>query len=168
MPTINEHWHFKKLSAAQFTAPENSIGNNAVNAGDPLDADKVQHNRSLNVELAEGAAAIVAINKLLFVARSDCTILEFTGTIVVQATGGDRTVSIDLQKSTGGGAFATICTTPVQITNATTILVPVAAVLASATLVAGDLLRAVVTVAGAAGNQAKGLLINLSIDEDYA
>lgn len=81
------------------------------------------------------------------------------------ATGGDRTVNVDLQKSTGGGAFATILSATIQFTSADTIRTVKAGSLSSTSLVAGDLLQIVVTVAGAAGNQAQGLTVMVDIQE---
>lgn len=80
-----------------------------------------------------------------------------TGTVASSTT---CTVSVDLQRSTAGGAFATVMTTPVQLVNAT-IRVPVAGVISNTTVAAGDVWKIVVTAAGSTTNQAKGLLYNV-------
>ena len=86
----------------------------------------------------------------------------------VQATGVDRTVNVDLQKSTSGGAFASITTTDIEIDDSTTIRTAVASTLSNTSLSDGDILRAVVTVAGSADAQATGLMITLTLREDPA
>lgn len=138
----------------------------APNAG--IQASKGERQRSATVELfAEGATITALASKILATIRgAQGTLLAFEAVIFTQATGADRTVSVNLHKSTGAGAFATICTTPCQITNSTAIRTMVPAVLSDTSLVDGDILRAVVTVAGSAGAQALGLAVTLHFRED--
>lgn len=82
------------------------------------------------------------------------------------ATGADRTVTIDLQKSSGGGAFATILSGTIGFTNGSTALIASNATISSGALAAGDVLKTTVVVAGSAGAQALGLLIDLRVGED--
>jgi hypothetical protein len=128
-------------------------------------ARKTIARRSLDVELFGPTTTIAALTKLLHIARAAGTIVAVEAIITVQATGADRTVTVDLQKSTGGGAFATILSTTVNIDNTTVVRTAVLAVVSNTDLVDGDILQAVVTVAGSAGNQAQGLLLTVTFDE---
>jgi hypothetical protein len=74
-------------------------------------------------------------------------------------------VSIDLQRSTLGGAYATVLSTPIVISASSTNRVAIAAAIASPDLVTGDMLRYVVTISGS-GTQAVGLLVSSHIVED--
>lgn len=143
-----------------------ALGNNDIVASAGLAANKLVHQKTAAVELAEAATAVVAIDKLLLIASASGTLQAFEAAIVVQATGADRTVTVDLHRSTAGGAFATVLSTTVDITNSTTILVPVAGVISTTTVADGDIYKIVCTVAGSAGAQAKGLIAHLVYDEN--
>ena len=142
-----------------------ALTNNGIAAGAAVAANKIVHQKTVSVELAEAATAIAAINKLICTTNSTGTLRAIEGTIVVQATGADRTVTVDLHRSTGGGAFATALSTTVNITNSTTILVPTAGVISTSTVAGGDVYKLVCTVAGSASAQAKGLVVTLIYDE---
>jgi hypothetical protein len=77
------------------------------------------------------------------------------------ATGGDRTVTIDVQRSTGGGAFSSILGSTIVFTSASALLLDTIATISQPTLAAGDVLLASVAVAGAAGAQAQGLAVSI-------
>jgi hypothetical protein len=53
----------------------------------------------------------------------------------------------------------------IDLTSGSTLRTAVAAALSSSALVAGDILRAVVTVSGGAGTQADGLIFDLTVAE---
>lgn len=151
--------------------PAGSIGNDAISSAtsDMIAADKVIHQFPLNAELAESSTAVANITKLIHTVNgATATIVGIEATVVTVATGADRTISVDLKKSTAGGAFATVLSATCDFTDASTALTPVAGTVSSASLVQSDLLELVVTVAGAAGNQAKGLLVTVFLREDPA
>jgi hypothetical protein len=81
------------------------------------------------------------------------------------ATGGDRTVNVDIQRSTGGGAFATVLTATIQFTNADTLRTVKSTTFSATGLVVGDILRIIITVAGAAGAQAQGIVVEYGVQE---
>lgn len=125
---------------------------------------------SFDYSQGNGAAVAAETGKTLHIVRGATgTIKAFqaaiTGTI---ATGGDRTVTIDLKKSTGGGAFASVLSATIVFNSSSTLLTVTAATISSAGLVAGDILEVTVAVAGVAGNQALGLAVTLTIDEAVA
>ena len=155
------------MTVADITFTGGGIRDTDVATGAGIQATKLEHQQSMDAELFDESTTVAALaSRLLHISYAAGTIVAFEGIITTQATGADRTVNVDLQKSTGGGAFASITTTDIEIDNTTTIRVPVAAVLSSTGLVDGDILRAVVSVAGSADAQAIGLLVTLTIRED--
>lgn len=157
-----------RLTALYFTPPAQSIGSSAVNTGDPLPVVGLVHRHEYVVELAEEATAIVAINKWLAALKFAGTIVAIEAFIAVAATDVSRAVTVDLHKSTGAAAFATILSATIGFTNVSAVRTAVAGTVSSAALVAGDILKAVVTVAGGGGVQAKGLTIRLIVNENPA
>ena len=154
------------LSAKTMTLADSCVTNAKVAAAAAIDASKVIHQYTIDCELFGPATTITALTKLLHIVRGATgTVVAFEGITITPATGADRTVTIDLQKSTGAGAFATILTATIGFTDDTVARTATAATLDTASLVDGDILQAVVTVAGSAGNQALGLLLTLTLQE---
>lgn len=151
------------MPVATITFP--ALGNDDLVAAAGVQANKLVHQKTVAVELAEAATVVAAIDKLICTTNASGKLQSFEGTIVVQATDVSRTVTVDLHRSTGGGAFATVLSTTVDITDSTTILVPKVAVFSSTTVADGDVFKAVCTVAGGSGTQAKGLVVTLIYDE---
>lgn len=74
------------------------------------------------------------------------------------------TASVNLKKSTGGGAFATVLSATVDITSATATLTAVAGIISAAPYVAGDVFELVVTVSGSPDG--KGLTAVVVMEEN--
>lgn len=158
------------MAQATIDIPSGSITNTMIGGSNPIDASKVTASRAADVELFGPSTTVTALSKDIHIVRGATGVLmgfeaAICGTI---ATGGDRTVTVDLHKSTGAGAFATVLSSTIGFTNASVLRTAVAAVLSSTALVDGDILRIIVTVAGAAGNQAIGLVATLTYYETYA
>ena len=116
---------------------------------DVMPASKNTSRVSLNVELAESSTNIAAITTLLHLFRMSATLSDVEACVVGAATG-DRTVTVDIEKSTGAGPFATIMSTTIDISSSTAALT---AVFSDSTILDGDILRAVVTIGGATGTE---------------
>ena len=71
---------------------------------------------------------------------------------------GNNTVTIDLKKSTAGGAFASVLSSTLVLNSSNTLYIPVAATFTTTTFAVGDLFKLTVAVAGS-GTQATGLVI---------
>jgi hypothetical protein len=148
----------------------NCVNDANVGVNAAIDADKLQHRHPLSVELFPAATAITAGGKLLHISAVTGAVVALQAVAITAATGVDRTVVIDLQKSTGGAAFATVLTTTITLNASSVARVAQAAVVDATkiSLAVGDLLQLVWTVAGSAGDQAKGLLVTAIIDENAA
>ncbi len=91
--------------------------------------------------------------------------LEFDVALTTPPTGAMQ-FTVDLQRSTAGGAFASILTGPVTITSANTARQTVQAALAATAYLAGDQFQVVVTPSGGSGTQAQGLAASLWVREN--
>jgi hypothetical protein len=111
-------------------------------------------------------AVVAATQDIHIVDGASGAVLKLQGAITgTIATGSDRTVNVDLQKSTGGGAFSSVLTGTLLFNSSSTLYQVLSASIATAGLVAGDILRVIVAVAGSAGNQALGLVVEACIQE---
>lgn len=149
--------------------PAGTIRNADVSASAAIAATKLEHQFGVSSELFGPAVTVAALTQLLHIVRGATgTVVGFEAVISVIASDVSRTITVDLQKSTAGGAFATICSATVDFTTSTPVRVPVAATFSSTSLVDGDILQAVVTVAGGSGTQATGLHCTLMLRETAA
>lgn len=136
-----------------------------ISASAAIKSGKVQH----VVHIPYGQTGTVVANTVYLgiINKANARVLDFEASITEAiATGADRTVTLDLQKSTGAGAFATILSSALAFNNGDTLRAVKTAAISSADLVDGDQLRFTVTVAGAAGAQAQGLNVALHLRED--
>jgi len=149
-----------RLSCGSFTPPSAAISNSHVASDAAIDASKLLHMVNVCTELYPRGTTVIALT------GQDCYIAKGAGTIVAVrasvngtiATGGDRTVNVDLQRSTAGGAFATVLSGTCLLNSSSTLRVLSTGTISSAAYVAGDIFQWVVTVAGSASAQAVGLV----------
>jgi len=82
-------------------------------------------------------------------------------------TGGDKKLTIDVQKATAGGAWATILSATFDIDNAEADRVATAGTLDAAKddYVAGDIFQVVVTISGSTGAHGQGLNVTVFFQE---
>lgn len=156
-----------------FSPPAGSIQDNAVKAGatgNYIQATKTQHQApgviGGSVQLFGPTTAVVAVTQTLGMAKGAGTLGNLDAWTEVIATGADRTITVDLQKSTGAGAYATVLSATAGFTNVSPVRTAVAGTFSSTAYVAGDIFRLVVTVAGAAGAQATGLTVRIVTREE--
>ncbi len=145
----------------------NNILDANIGASANIDGRKVQPTHQIPYSQT---GTVAADKQYVFHCRAATgTLLQVTASITETiATGADRTVDVDVQKSTGGGAFATVLSATIHFTNASTLYATSTATISDSTLITDDWLRVVITVAGAAGNQALGLAVSLHIREAAA
>lgn len=118
-------------------------------------------------ELFDPATSVTATTKMIMRAVQAGSLLSVGAIVYTVATGADRTVTIDLHKATAGGvSFATVLSATFGFTNGSVVNTIVAGTVSTTPYAAGDLFKIIVTVAGAAGNQALGLGIILQVNEN--
>lgn len=160
--------------AGSLTIPNNSVGNAQIPAAAGIAASKVanfpvQKDYSQSPGAAGSGTSIAADTKDIHVAGPNATgtagVIDgvqfaITGALPVAPS----SVTIDVKKSTGGGAFASILASTVTLDQTATLNVGVAGSLSATTYTAGDVFRVIVTLTGG-GTQGQGLLVGLRLRE---
>jgi hypothetical protein len=150
----------------EMTPQGGGFRNDSIAPGAGIDATKLIHQQVISERIVESTTTITASTKPIHIVNAETAeIVDFDAAIFVIASDASRTVSVDLQKSTAGGAFATIMTTPIEFNTTTAVRTAFSGVISDIDLLEGDILQVVTTVAGGIGNQAQGLLVTLTIRE---
>ncbi len=150
------------LSCKTFTPPASSITDAAIIQTALIQATKLVMQGvgpGEGLELFGPTTTVAALTKTLWMAHAPGTLVGFGAWTEVIASGADRTITVDLQKSTAAGAYATVLSATVGFTNVSAVRTLVTGTILTAPYIAGDIFRAVISVAGAAGAQATGLSI---------
>lgn len=154
-----------RVSAHSMTLPLGTVVDGSVASAGNLAASKLEHRHALSYAQVPGTA-VLAETRDLHIVRGvtdafDSFEAAVTGAI---ATGGDRTVTVDLHKGNAGAAFATVLAAALSFSSADALRTPKTASI-TGTVADGDILRVVVAVAGAAGAQAQGLVVTVNVRE---
>lgn len=154
------------LTAETMSIPSSSIRNAQVSIDAAIQAEKLEHVKTIRY-VQDSGADVVSKTSLLYVCRSvnGATVRDFAVTVSTAPTGGDKKFTVDLQKSTGGGAFASILSAVADISSSDSNRSTEVPTLSSTALVQGDILQVVVTASGSTGSQAQGAMALLSVDE---
>jgi len=165
---INNDLHVNgTLSSKSLNPPAGSIGDAAVKAPAGIAATKLEHQFDLGLAQPPGSDVVAETRDLRVVHGGTGEVVAVKAALTgAVATGADRTVSIDLQKGNVAAGFVSILTAPVSFTNTDVLRAVKQATVTNPDVVVGDILRLVVTVAGVAGNQAKGLVVSVTLRED--
>jgi len=130
-----------------------------------------KHEHRYQVRSVQGSTgAVVAKTEMLYYAYRPQTVIYATATVDTIADSTGRTVTIDIQKSVAGSTYSTILSASLVFnsTNSTARTPRAFSLSGTPTMLQGDVLRTVVSVAGSTGVQAKGLLVALNAVEDPA
>jgi hypothetical protein len=146
------------LQAKTLVPSAGCVSNQHVAAGAGIDASKLRHKHRKS-RGQNGAASAETVGAHVVVGANATVVAFKVGSIGVCT--GNATITVDLKK-----AGASILTAAVTLNSSNTARVAVAAVIASAALVAGDFLEVVVTVNAGTGALGTGLFWELEIDED--
>lgn len=146
--------------------PDATVDDDAIESGANIAYSKTQ---TLFPLRHTQTGTVVAASEIVHVAHGDGALLSVEAVVSTVATGADRTVTVDVQKSTAGGAFATLLTTTIVLDDDSVVRVPEAGVVSGTpTFIDGDILSIIVTVAGSAGAQAAGLCVTAMVYEKSA
>lgn len=149
------------FTCESFNCPDGALDNAAIVAGAAIDASKVNH-RIHKTHVTAPGTAVTAATSLVHVATVAGVLTSVKAVCVVAPTTTD-TVTIDVKKSTAGGAFATVLSGTIVLDNANTNLVVENGSIASDDYVANDIFEVVVTVSG---TSAQGLIVSLCFEEN--
>lgn len=154
------------FTARSMTLPTACVGDGQVQTGADVAAEKLIHIHAIPYNAQVPGSAIVAATVDLHIAKAAGNLMSLEAAITgAIATGADRTVTIDLHKSTGAGVFATVLSATIVFTNVSVIRTRSTATISSAAFIDADIFRLIVTVAGAAGAQAQGLIVTLRFNQ---
>jgi hypothetical protein len=136
-----------------------------VNLGAAIQAAKVIHRLVAHYAQDPGSNVAAETKDLHIVNGTTGTVINLWAALTGILAAGAYACAVDLQKSTGGGAFASILSAPLALNSTNTIRVATAATITTAGLVKGDILRIVVTISGGSGTQPQGLAVTIDIEE---
>ena len=155
------------LALQAISLPAGTVKNAGVASDAAIEASKLEHQFSLDFAQVPGTAVVAETRDLHIVQGTTGETLAVEAAITgVIATGADRTVTIDVHRSTAAGAFGSILTAAITLNDGSTLRQKVAATIQTSALVAGDILRVIIAVAGSAGAQAQGLVVTTTVRED--
>ncbi|SRR6266516_181430 len=120
-----------------------------------------------HVKTYQQSGTAVSATAALHECRGTAGIIKSLRAGSIVACIGAATITIDLQKSSGGGAFATVLSAVITLNSASPPRVSVAGAISSSALAQGDVLQIVITATAGGGTLGTGLWVDLRVDEDY-
>jgi hypothetical protein len=151
----------------RFDIPAGTITNSDLSASAAVAASKVVHQISAVSQFATGTT-VAAKTEVVHVARAAGTIGALKVFATVAPTGGTLAYTVDLQKSTGGGAFASVLSAAYTVDATKTDRTAYSGTLSTTTYAAGDALAIVWAVSGATGTQGIGACATVFLEEPTA
>lgn len=163
MPRSDENWDVAGLSTDSLTVRAGRLGPDWFDTtSGKMKAVYVVHEFPITY-IQNNGADVASATSLLFYADKPGQILVGNVWITTAPTGGDKAFTVDIQKSTGGAAFATILNSTVTVDNTDTNRTTDVMSLAGTSFVAGDAFQVVVATSGTTGSQGQGLLVQLLV-----
>jgi hypothetical protein len=136
------------------------LGNANFGTADPVLPSKFHPTRGHTVS-REGTLANGTTKHYFGPMRKAGVLQSLEASITETILTGDRTVSITLNKSTGGAAFASVLSGTFQFANGDSLLVKKAATLSDSAFIAGDVYELAITTAGSTGTQPAGISVEV-------
>lgn len=146
--------------------PDATIKKEHVEASAGIEATKLQQQYRLGYAQAEGSDVVSETKPIDICLAGNVAIVAVEVCPITAPTGGDKQYTVDVEKSTGGGAFATVLSSVVTVSSSSTDRTVQAGTVSVTTAAQGDLFRVVVTASGSTGSQGQGLIVTLTIRED--
>lgn len=153
------------MTIASIEFSGGGLGNNDIKTGAGIAATKTVARRTISASIAGTTAAAVAGETLLHIGRAQGSWNSMEAIAITKPTS-NRTLTIDLQKATTGSTFATVLSNTIALSTSTTNKAVNSAVFSNTNMADGDIWRAVWTVGGTSGVNAKGVLLTLCFDEN--
>lgn len=158
-----------QLSATTMVIADSSVTNAKVSSAvaDRIAAAKLISRQKIRYSQVNGTD-VVAASIPVDILYGDATIVAVEVMPVTAPTGGDKAFTVDVQKSTGAGAYATVLSSVVTVNSSSTDRTLQAATLSVTATVDGDSLQVVVAVSGSSGSQGQGVVVTIITNEDPA
>lgn len=168
MPVVNEvigDLNIRgRVTAQSITLPSSSVGNSQIAAGAGVAASKLEGEFKYNHSQTGNVANATEYFNAVRGTTGEIVAIEMALTETIPS--GDKTVTIDLQKSTGAGAFATVLSGTVVLNSSSVLRTLVAGTISSGDLADGDILKLTVTIGGSTGTDPQGLVVTVILRED--
>ena len=134
-----------------------NLGSAQFGSSDPLQDGQSWSRYEIMVDQT---STIVNATRYWKVARAG-NVIELRAAVTESIPTGTGTTTIDLQKSTGGGAFASMLSSTLVLNSSSTLLVDQTANLSTTTIAKGDTLKLTVTIFNGTGGPGAGLSIGV-------
>ena len=144
------------FSAGSIVVPAEQITDAAVSNTAAIAASKLIHHFPVHYSQAAGAD-VTSVTMPVHVAKANGTISAFKVLPTAAPAGGDKKFTVDLQKSTSAGNYATVLSSVVTIDNTSVNKTPQTGTLSATTYLTGDTFQMVLTASGSTGNQGQGV-----------
>lgn len=159
---VDQDFHVNgTLTAKALNPPANSITNASIISGAGIESTKLQHrhrkdvsqvgtvaDQTRGIHIATGAGNVKSIEASLFVANI-----------------GGATVTVDLLKSTGGGAFASVLSAAISFSSGDAARSVKIGTILTPAYVDGDIFQVVVDATTGGGTVGTDLIVDVEFDE---
>lgn len=163
----NGDWSF----GGNVTLPGSTITDDTIELAANIDADKLQHRHVVKYYQVAGTD-VASQTAPIHIALADGLVryVKIMPITVPSGGGVDKVYTVDIQKSTGAGAFATILSSAYTINSSKVARTVYTATLDSAQddYSAGDSFQVVIAASGSTGSQGQGVIVAVYFDEDCA
>ena len=148
-----------------LTIPDGAIDAASLKANAQIPSSKTVH-RYRQVYNQAAGTDVVTETRILFIARAAGVWNSIEVFPAVAPTGGDKQFTVDVQKSSGGGAFATILSGVVTVNSSSADRTQQNAGINTTAIADGDVFEVIVTASGSTGTQGKDVSVTLDYDEN--
>lgn len=129
-----------------------------------LQAEFVEHEHTISYKTATDATTVAAVTQTLESIHYVGEVVEVSVFPITAPTGGDLAFTVDVKKSTGAGAFATILSSVETVDSGSADRTAQYATLSGTpTLARGDALQVVIATSGSTGSQGVGVVVTIRI-----
>lgn len=148
------------LRANSLAVPANAVGNDQVNAGDPLAATKVEHQFVKVYEQGRATNLTTTTGQVVHSAYADGEVVEVAAGYTVAGSSWTGSAVVDVKKNGTSVLSGTI-----TLDAGNTVYVPETGTLSTPAYSADDALEVVVTVTAGTGTLPKGLFVRVVLRE---
>lgn len=164
--TNTVHFSSSVRFAGGMALPDNVVGNAQVLDLTDIAATKLQHRNHINYAQV-GGADVVDATVIVHLVRATGVVRSIRVRPGTVPTGGDKTVSVDVQKAgNGSNSWTSLLSSPISFSSSDTDhTLKAGTLIGSPVVAANDAIRIVVDAAGSTGTQGQGLVVDIAIDE---
>ena len=152
------------ITAKTLTPNDGTITNAKVAADAGIEATKLIHQHSIRYNQASGSD-VASATEVVHIFRSTSTIVSVDVIPDTAPTGGDKEYTVDVKKSTGAGAWASILTGVITVDSGSTDRTVQAGVLSDSDAIDNDALQIVIAASGSTGSQGQGVCVVINTRE---